>query len=111
MTIRDLLTLAALTLCGLFFNGCASTPSAAPPVTASLVRAGVRQKADGPALAAGRSLFLNRCIQCHALPDVSRLTTGRLNVVIPIMTQRAKMTAEQHDTLRKYLLTVHSFRE
>lgn len=111
MTIRNLLAFAALTIGGLFLNGCESTPAGAPPVNASLVRAGVRQRADGPTLAAGRRLFLDRCIQCHALPDVSRLTTARLNVVIPIMTQRANMTAVQHDTLRKYLLTVHSFRQ
>ena len=111
MAIRDLLALAALTLCGPFFNGCESTLSSAPPVTASLIRAGVREKADGPTLAAGRTLFLNRCIQCHALPDVTGLTISRLNVVIPIMSQRANMTAEQYNTLRKYLLTVHSLQE
>ena len=108
MTTRDLFALAAIGLCAHFLNGCASTASSAPPITASLVRSGAREKADVPTLVAGRSLFLNRCIQCHALPEVSGFTPPRLTAIVAKMSGRANLNAEQHEALLKYLLTVRS---
>ena len=108
MRTRSFFALPALGLCALFLNSCVSTTPLAPPVTDSLVRAGVRQKADAPTLAAGRSLFLNRCIQCHALQDVTRFDPPRLTAIVAVMSGRANMSPEQHDALLKYLLTVRS---
>ena len=108
MTTRDLLALIALASCALLLNSCASTPSSAPPITASLIRAGVREKADAPTLAAGRSLFLNRCIQCHALPAVSGFSPPRLTSIVAEMSGRANLNREQHEALLKYLLTIRS---
>jgi mono/diheme cytochrome c family protein len=72
------------------------------------VRAGVRQKADAPTLAAGRSVYLHRCIQCHALPDVSRFSPPRLTAVVANMSHRANLNPEQHEAVLKYLLTIRS---
>ena len=108
MTARLLLSLTTLGLSALFLNSCVSTTPSAPPITASLVRAGVAQKADAPTLAAGRSLFLNRCIQCHALQDVSRFTAPELTAIVATMSGRANMNPDQHDALLKYLLTIRS---
>jgi len=99
----------ALGLCALFLNACESTPKSAPPVTASLVRAGGRVKADAPTLTAGRAVFLNRCIHCHALPNVCRFDAPRLTAIVAKMSRRANLNAAQHDALLKYLLTVRSF--
>lgn len=109
MKFRDVSAVVALGLGALFLNSCESTPTSAPPVTASLVRAGGREKADAPTLAAGRSVFLSRCIQCHALPGVSRFDAPRLTAIVGKMSGRANLNAAQHDALLKYLLTIRSF--
>jgi cytochrome c5 len=108
MKFRDFSALVALGLGALLLNACETTPGSAPPVTASMVRAGGRVKADAPTLTAGRSVFLNRCIQCHALPDVSRFDAPRLTAIVGTMSSRANLDASQHDALLKYLLTVRS---
>ena len=97
----------ALVLAG-FVAGCQSNPPSAPPVTQSLVRAGLREKADGPTLAAGRKVFVNRCILCHALPDIGRYNSARVPGIVSWMSGRAHLTAEQKEALTKYLLTVRS---
>ena len=108
MRVRDIWSVAALALCALLLGGCETTLSSAPPVTASFIRAGARQEADARILVQGRSLFLNRCIQCHALPEVARFDSPRLTAIVGTMSGRANMNAEQHEALLKYLLTVRS---
>jgi mono/diheme cytochrome c family protein len=108
MRVRDIWSVAALALCALLLGGCETTLSSAPPVTASFIRAGAHQDANAHTLAQGRSLFLNRCIQCHALPEVSRFDPPRLTMIVAKMSGRANMNPEQHDAVLKYLLTIRS---
>jgi mono/diheme cytochrome c family protein len=108
MRVRDLWGGAGLALLAFLLGGCETTVSSAPPITASFIRAGTRQDADTRTLAQGRSLFLNRCIQCHALPEVSRFDPPRLTAIVAKMSGRANMNPEQHDAVLKYLLTVRS---
>ena len=100
--------LLLIVLTALAIVGCQSTPAPAPPVTESLLRAGIRQKADGPTLAEGRKVFVNRCIVCHALPDVSQYNAARLPGIVSWMSGRAHLSPEQKDALTKYLVTVRS---
>lgn len=102
------LSVVLLILLGFVIVGCQSTPPSAPPVTESLIRAGVRENADGATLAAGRKVFLNRCILCHALPEISRYKPGRLPGIVGWMSHRAHLSPEQQEALTKYLLTVRS---
>ena len=97
-----------LILGGFVVVGCQSTPRSAPPVTEALIRAGLREKADGPTLAEGRKVFVNRCILCHALPDISRYDSARVPRIVGWMSGRAHLTPEQEQALTKYLLTVRS---
>jgi mono/diheme cytochrome c family protein len=108
MKARDLCGFAALASCTFLLDGCETNLSSAPPITASFLRAGVRQNADGRTLTQGRSLFLNRCIQCHALPDVARFDPPRLTAIVAVMSGRANMNTEQREALLKYLQTVRS---
>jgi len=108
MAARNLLALTALGLSAFLLGSCSSTTSSAPAITTPLVRAGVRQKADAPTLVAGRALFLNRCIQCHALPGVSQYSSPQLTTIVAKMSARANMNPAQHEALLKYLLTVRS---
>jgi len=92
----------------LFLAGCETTPAVPPSVTASFLRAGARQHADGATLTEGRRLYLNRCIQCHALPRVEKYDPQRLTLIVGKMAGRANLNEEQHDAVLKYLLTVRS---
>ena len=93
----------------LLFAGCQSNlSSSAPPITASFIRAGVRKKVDAGTLAQGRTVFLNRCIQCHALPEVAHFDAPRLTAIVATMSSRSNLSPQQHEAVLKYLLTVRS---
>ncbi|HMG04789.1 MAG TPA: hypothetical protein VK581_04965 [Chthoniobacterales bacterium] len=92
----------------LLFSGCESTSLNAPPITASLIRAGTREQADVRMLTEGRSVLLNRCIQCHALPETAKYAPDRLRKIVAIMSSRANLSASQHEAVLKYLLAARS---
>src|SRR5256885_2458344 len=94
--------------CAFFFESGKTSLKSAPPVTAAFIRAGRQEIADGRTLEAGRKVFLNRCIACHALPDVTRQDPARIPRIVGWMSSRAHLTPEQHEALVKYLLTVRS---
>jgi mono/diheme cytochrome c family protein len=99
----------AVTSGALLFGGCQSNlSSSAPPITASFIRARVDEKGDARTLSKGRELFLNRCIQCHALPEVARFDARRLTAIVARMSGRANLSPEQHEAVLQYLLTVRS---
>jgi mono/diheme cytochrome c family protein len=88
--------------------GCETATRQAPPITAPLIQAGKREHADAQKLAEGRALLLNRCIQCHALPETAKYDPPALRKVVATMSNRAGLTTEEHDAVLKYLLTVRS---
>ncbi len=89
-------------------GGCQSYLALAPSVSQSFIRAGAGQNADERTLAQGRALFLNRCIQCHALPEVARFDASRLPAIVAKMSGRANLSPEKHEAVLKYLMTVRS---
>jgi mono/diheme cytochrome c family protein len=91
------------------FAGCQSNlSSSAPPVSASFLRASAHKQGDARILSQGRALFLNRCIQCHALPEVAQFNATRLTAIVAKMSGRANLSPEQHDAVLKYLLAVRA---
>ncbi len=108
MRVRDISSLAALGLCALLLDGCETTATSAPPITAPLIRAGTREHADARMLIEGRSLLLNRCIQCHALPEAAKFSPDRLRKILATMSGRANLSPEEHEVLLKYLLAARS---
>jgi mono/diheme cytochrome c family protein len=103
---KRLLAALALPACVVILASCETTLTSAPPVTAAFVRAGRHEQADAQTLEAGRKVFLNRCIPCHALPDIARYDSERLPGIVNWMSGRAHLTPEQKDALTKYLMTV-----
>jgi mono/diheme cytochrome c family protein len=101
-------SIAAFAFVAFWLTGCGSTSYYAPPVTPELLRVSRSEDADGRTLTAGRSLFLNRCIQCHHLPEVRKYSAPQLTAIVRKMSGRANMSAEQHDAVLRYLLTIHS---
>ena len=94
--------------CLVILASCETSLKSAPPVTAAFIAASGSKKADAPTLEAGRKVFLNRCIPCHALPDIARQDSTRIPRIVGWMSGRAHLTSEQHDVLVKYLLAVKS---
>jgi mono/diheme cytochrome c family protein len=97
-----------LVLGAALWAGCQSNLSLAPPVSPAFIRAGAGENADERTLAQGRTLFLNRCIQCHALPEVARFDAPHLTAIVAKMSGRANLSAKQHEAVLKYVLTVRS---
>ena len=106
--MKALLSLIALLGVAVVVTGCETNPKSAPPITASFLRAGLREKADGPTLVEGRKVFLTRCIACHALPEIDDYDPARIPRIVGWMSGRAHLTAGQKEALTKYLLTVRS---
>lgn len=102
--MKLLLTAFAFSTVAVVLSSCETALKSAPPVTAALAR----RKADEPTLVEGRKVFVNRCILCHALPDIARYDSARLPGIVGWMSGRAHLRPEQHDALLKYLLAVKS---
>ena len=103
---KRLFAALAMPACLAILASCETTLTSAPPVTAAFVQAGRREHADAQTLEAGRKVFLNRCIPCHALPEIARYDSERLPGIVSWMSRRAHLTPEQKEALTKYLLTV-----
>ena len=103
---KRLVAALALPACVVILASCETTLTSAPPVTAAFVRAGRPEHADAQTLEAGRAVFLNRCISCHALPDIARYDSERIPGIVRWMSGRAHLTPEQKEALTRYLLAV-----
>jgi hypothetical protein len=108
MKTREFLSLVGPGLLAFLFFGCKSTSLNAPPITPPLIRAGTREQADVRMLTEGRSVLLNRCIQCHALPETAKYGPDRLREIVAIMSSRANLSARQHEAVLKYLLAARA---
>lgn len=108
MSPRQIFILNALGLCTLLLAGCETTVTNAPPITAPLLRAGAREHAGAQVLTEGRSVLLNRCIQCHALPEVAKFSPDSLRRIVATMSDRAHLSPAEQEAVVKYLLAVRS---
>lgn len=104
--MKLLVTAAATPILAVLLASCETALRSAPPVTAAFVQSARRERADAATLEAGRKVFLNRCIACHALPEIARYDSGRIPGIVRWMSHRAHLSREQQDALVKYLLTV-----
>lgn len=102
--MKSLLTAVAFSTFAVVLSSCETNLRSAPPVTAALVGVNANERT----LTDGRQVFVNRCISCHALPDVTRYDSARIPRIVGWMSGRAHLTPEQHGALVKYLLAVKS---
>jgi len=55
----------------------------------------------------GRSIHQAKCANCHAFEDPSKYSEGKLkNDILPRMSRLAKLTDNEQDAVRAYLLSV-----
>jgi mono/diheme cytochrome c family protein len=81
---------------------CSTNSVDAPPVTAAL--AGTRSSAAQ--LSAGRTVFVNRCIECHTLPRIHEHAAADWPRIVNKMSGRANLTPAEHEALVAYVLAV-----
>jgi cytochrome c5 len=81
--------------------GCESTRYAPPSVTAEMAMIGHRDVAQ---LRRGRTLFVSRCIECHALPSVAAHTAAEWPRLIDEMADRANLKPAEREALVAYII-------
>src|SRR5262245_49926261 len=86
--------------------GCAGAASGPPPVTPAMVsRAkGSWPEASQDGLEKGRSTFVDKCRQCHALPKPTAKSAAEWPAQVEKMGKLASLTDEQKDLVLHYLL-------
>jgi cytochrome c553 len=102
--MKSLLVAFAVSTLAVALSSCETNLRSAPPVTAAFVG----RSGDERSLTDGRKVFVNRCISCHALPDVAQYDSARIPRIVGWMSGRAHLTPAQQDALVKYLLAVKS---
>src|SRR3954466_10288327 len=106
--MKPLLAFGAVPICVVLLASCETSSKCAPPVNAAFLQASHRKDSDSRALEAGRTIFVNRCIACHALPNVAAHEPTRIPGIVAVMSHRAHLTPEQKELVTKYLLAVRS---
>lgn len=92
----------ALFSASLLLGSCSSVSKDAPIVTA---RAGQPTRATDQ-LAAGRQLFVRRCIECHSLPAINEHPASAWPALVSKMAGRAGLTAAEREAVLAYILSV-----
>ncbi len=103
---RLLCLFTALALLAL--HACTTGTSNPPTVSPAVVASGVQSHASEQELTFGRSLFVQRCIQCHALPEIRAHSADEWPKLISEMADRAHLKAEEKQAVLVYLLAARS---
>src|SRR3954452_21800204 len=88
--------------------GCQSGPNnAAPEVVPALTHLGSNSATSTASLERGRSLFVSRRIECHALPAIRRYPEGRWRRIVNWMADRASLRSSDREAMTAYILAAH----
>jgi hypothetical protein len=52
----------------------------------------------------GREIFVTQCARCHASPEVHGYSVPQWERILPRMSRRAKLDADQESAVRAYVL-------
>jgi cytochrome c5 len=88
---------------GCLAAACTSTSYVPPPATPQLAARGHVNVAQ---LREGRTVFASRCIECHALPALTRHTASEWPRLIDEMAARANLEPAERDALVAYIVAV-----
>lgn len=56
----------------------------------------------------GRSLFVDRCAHCHALPEIAAHTSEQWPGIVGHMTKRSGLKPEQSSAVLAYILAARA---
>jgi hypothetical protein len=85
--------------------GCESINYTPPPVTSQMSKTG---HLDIAQLRQGRTLFVSRCIECHALPSVAAHTAAEWPRLIDEMADRANLKPAEREALVAYIIAART---
>jgi len=93
----------AIVTAGAIVAGKASSSAASPTKVAKVPKAPSEQ-VDPTTLTSGRSLFLNRCARCHALPAFGKQSDEKWPKIVAKMAKRSGLKTEQGQAVLAYIL-------
>jgi cytochrome c1 len=79
-----------------------------PPVTAEWKRDATKQHVDLGTLQQGRTLFVNRCIECHTLPSLWRYRVEDWPEIVNSMSHRASLKPAERDAILAYIIAARA---
>jgi hypothetical protein len=69
---------------------------------------GKESHANFATLREGRTLFVHRCIECHALPSVWHYRTDEWPGIVSSMSHRSSLKPAEREAIVAYILAVRS---
>jgi len=57
-------------------------------------------------LSEGKTLYEENCKKCHGLKDPKKFSEEQWNKIVPPMAKKAKIDAQQEESIRKYVITM-----
>jgi|ERR1051326_113496 mono/diheme cytochrome c family protein len=84
-----------------------------PPVTPKMATQSKKQtrQVDLVVLNKGRSLFVNRCIECHTLPAIWKYSRDDWPEIVNSMSHRASLKPAEREAIVAYILAVKAGKE
>ena len=79
-----------------------------PPVTPQMAAPKRGQRVDVVVLRKGRTLLVNRCIECHTLPPLWHYSVEDWPKIVNTMSHRASLKPAERDAVVAYILAVRS---
>ncbi len=100
MHMKKLLLLPGLILGLMFLANC--SPKTGKSTAASTTAPAVHYTAEQ--LAEGKTIFTSHCAKCHKLHEPQDESIDKWNRVLPPMIRKAKLTEEQGNLVRAYIM-------
>lgn len=57
-------------------------------------------------LSEGKTLYEENCKKCHGLKKPNKYTEEQWNKIVPVMAKKAKIDAQQEESIRRYVITM-----
>jgi mono/diheme cytochrome c family protein len=104
--LKRILSVIAAGIAATLLGSCETGSSPAPRITPGMIPAGAMRSAAAIQLTQGRSLFLTRCVACHALPAIGDHPTQEWPRIVNEMAGRSELKRTERDAVLAYILAV-----
>jgi cytochrome c5 len=106
--LNKLILTLSVACIALILTDCKTSKSTTAPADTELAAAQKRwPDATTQSLQAGRTIYNEQCTRCHGAKPISQYSEQEWERIIGRMAPKAKLTADQTETLRRYILTSH----
>jgi hypothetical protein len=82
-----------------------------PPVTQQMAAAKKGRRVDIATLREGRTLLVNRCIECHTLPPLWHYSAEDWPKIVNTMSHRASLNPAERDAVVAYIIAVRATKQ